>query len=86
MLLSLALWPVRPLRPAQLAIASAFGSIASYLRRFVGTVGDLRLAPGRTVLGRKRTARQARRRARHAHPRRRASLRAGGLRPGRSTG
>jgi uncharacterized membrane protein YccC len=51
MLLSLALWPVRPLRPAQLAIASAFGSIASYLRRFIGTVGDLRPAPGRTVLG-----------------------------------
>jgi hypothetical protein len=50
MLLSLALWPPRPLRPAQLALGAAFGSIAAYVRRFAA-VGELHLAPGRTVLG-----------------------------------
>ena len=51
LLLSLALWPLRPLRPAQLAMGAAFGSIAAYLRRFAGPVGELPLAQGRTVLG-----------------------------------
>lgn len=42
LLLSLALWPLRPLRPAQLAMGAAFGSIAAYLRRFAGPVGKTR--------------------------------------------
>jgi hypothetical protein len=52
MLLSLALWPLRPLRPAQLATGAAFASIAAYLRRFGGVAErGFRAQPGRTVLG-----------------------------------
>jgi uncharacterized membrane protein YccC len=52
MVLCLALWPVRPLRPAQLAVGAAYRSIAQYLGRFGGIAsGGFRPKPGRTLLG-----------------------------------
>ncbi len=52
MVVSLALWPFRPLRPAQLAAGAAFQSIGEYMGRVRGlALEGVRLQPGQTILG-----------------------------------